>query len=372
MSLTRSEEWYLNMGPHHPSTHGVLRFVVKSDGEVIDEVKPDIGFLHRGIEKIAERLEYNQIIPYYDRVDYLAAFNASWSYVMAVEKLLGIEVPPRAEYIRVILGELNRIISHLISVGSFALDMGAVTPFTWAIREREVVNDIFEMVTGSRLTYNFPRIGGVYQDVPEGFREKVLQFCEYFPPKLKEFNDLITYQKIFIHRLANVAVITPEQAIAFGLTGPNLRGSGIKYDLRKNRPYSVYSEFEFDIPVGTGEAGTLGDAYDRYMVRIREMEESCKIIKQAIEKMPDGPVRAKVPRKLKPPVGDVYAATEAPRGELGVHLISDGSSRPYRMKIRTGSFAAMSIVNEVSHGLMIADLVALIGSLDVIAPEIDR
>ena len=373
MSVLKNEEWFLNMGPHHPSTHGVLRFIIKSDGEVIDEVKPDVGFLHRGIEKIAEDLEYVQIIPYYDRVDYLAGFNSAWSYVLTVEKLMDIEVPERAEYIRIVMGELNRIISHLISVGSFTLDMGAVTPFTWAIREREVVNDIFEEVTGSRLTYNYPRIGGLANDVPSHFKKKVIAFCDYFIPKLKEFNDLITYQKIFIHRLKNIAVINPEKAIDFGLSGPNLRGSGIKYDLRKNRPYSMYDKIDFNIPVGTGEAGTLGDAYDRYMVRIREMEQSVRIIRQAVELMPDeGPIKAKVPRKIKPPKGSVYAATEAPRGETGVYIESDGSPKPYRMKIRTGSFSAMSIINNLGRNILIADLVAIIGSLDVIAPEIDR
>ena len=373
MSVLKSEEWFLNMGPHHPSTHGVLRFIIKSDGEIIDEVKPDVGFLHRGIEKIAEGLQYVQIIPYYDRVDYLAGFNSAWSYVIAVEKLMNIEVPERAEYIRIIMGELNRIISHLISVGSFALDMGAVTPFTWAIREREVVNDIFEEVTGSRLTYNYPRVGGLANDVPADFKKKVINFCDYFIPKLKEFNDLITYQKIFIHRLKNVAVIPPEKAISYGLSGPNLRGSGIKYDLRKNRPYSLYDKIDFEIPVGTGEAGTLGDAYDRYLVRLREMEESVKIIRQAVELMPDeGPILSKVPRRFKPPVGQVYGATEAPRGETGVYIISDGTDKPYRMKIRTGSFSGISIINDIGKNIFIADLVAIIGSLDLIAPEIDR
>jgi NADH-quinone oxidoreductase subunit D len=367
-----TEEMVLNMGPHHPSTHGVLRFILRTDGEVIHGCKPDVGFLHRGLEKIAEGVSYPQFMPYTDRIDYLAAMNCNLGYAIAVEALAGIEVPPRAEYIRVMVAELNRIISHLISVGTFALDIGAVTPFTHAIREREWVNDLFEELCGARLTYNYVRFGGVAFDLPEGFLERVGRFLDYFEPRLKQYNRLISKNKIFKERLTGVGVISAEDALGYALVGPNLRACGIDWDLRRDEPYSVYADLDFEVPVGTADYGQPGDCYNRYWIRIREMAQSARILRQCIAKMPDGPCWNRSKRKLKLPVGEIYVRTEAPRGELGFYLISRGEDRPYRLKIRTGSFSAMSIVEKIAPGLMVADLVALIASLDVIAPEIDR
>ncbi len=372
MSPLRTEEMVVNMGPQHPSTHGVLRFILTTDGEVIHSIQPDIGFLHRGMEKIAEQVNYHQFMPYTDRIDYLASMNCNIGYAMTVEQLAGIEVPRRAQFIRVLVAELNRIASHLIAVGAMGSDLGAFTPFLHAIREREWINDLMEMVCGARLTYNYIRIGGVSQDIPEGFKERVKEFLDYFEPKLKQFNTLLSYNKIFLERTRGVIPISKEDAIAYSLSGPNLRASGVKWDLRRNSPYLVYDELDFDIPVGTGEYGKVGDCLERYMLRIREMMESVKIIRQCIKMMPEGEWTAKVPRVFKPPPGEVYVRTEAPRGELGFYLISDGSPKPYRLKIRTGSFTALGIVPKVAKGWMIADLVALIGSLDLIAPEIDR
>ncbi|UCD84314.1 MAG: NADH-quinone oxidoreductase subunit D [Deltaproteobacteria bacterium] len=372
MAALESEEMFINMGPQHPSTHGVLRLMLRTDGEVVREAVPHIGYLHRSLEKIAENVTYSQFMPFTDRLDYLASMNCNHVYAMAVERLAGIEVPERAEYLRVIMAELNRISSHLIAFGSFGADMGAFTPFIYAIREREKINDLFEMVCGARLTYNYYRIGGVAQDLPEGFVGKTREFLDYFEPKVKEYNRLLSWNKIFLKRLTNIAVIKPEEAIAYGVTGPNLRGSGVKWDLRKNEPYSVYDRFEFEVPVGTGEKGTVGDCWDRYWVRIREMEESVRIIRQALDRLPDGEIRAKVPRVFKPPEGEVYLRAENPRGDLGFYLVSDGSTNPYRLKIRAPSFCTMSIFRKLSQGLMVADLVALIGSLDIILPEIDR
>jgi NADH-quinone oxidoreductase subunit D len=367
-----TEEMILNMGPHHPSTHGVLRFILRTDGEVIHGCKPDVGFLHRGLEKIAEGVSYPQFMPYTDRIDYLAAMNCNLGYAAAVEALAGIEVPPRAEYIRVMVAELNRIISHLISVGTFALDIGAVTPFTHAIREREWVNDLFEELCGARLTYNYVRFGGVAFDLPDGFLQRVSRFLDYFEPRLKQYNRLISKNKIFKERLIGVGIISAEDALGYALVGPNLRASGIDWDLRRDEPYSVYAVLDFEVPVGAAEYGQLGDCYNRYWIRIREMAQSARILRQCIAQMPAGPFWNRSKRKLKLPAGEIYVRTEAPRGELGFYLISRGEDRPYRLKIRTGSFSAMSIVEKIAPGLMVADLVALIASLDVIAPEIDR
>jgi NADH-quinone oxidoreductase subunit D len=370
--LPKSDEILINMGPQHPSTHGVLRVILKTDGEVVTDATPDVGYLHRSLEKIAEKVTYAQYMPFTDRLDYLAAANCNCAWAWTVEKLAGIEVPERAEYIRVIVSELNRIASHLIAFGAFTADMGAFTPLLYGIRERERINDLFEMICGNRLTYNYGRIGGVSGDLPDGFIEKLSKFLDYFEPKIDEYNKLISYNKIFVHRLANVGIISPEDAVAYGLVGPNLRGSGVDFDLRRDEPYSVYDRFDFDVVVGYGEKGTLGDAFDRYMVRIREMKESVKILRQAIEQLPDGEVMAKVKRVFKPEPGEIYFRSENPRGELGFYLVSNGTTNPYRVKIRTGSFTAMTIFNKVTRGLMIADIVAVIGSLDIILPEIDR
>ncbi len=372
MAVVGEKFMYLNMGPQHPSTHGVLRLLVKTDGEVIRTVTPYIGYLHRSLEKIAERVTYPQFVPFTDRLDYLASMNCNLAYAMTIEKLLHIEIPRRAQIIRVIMAELNRISSHLIAFGALSSDMGAFTPFLYGIREREYVNDLFEMVCGARLTYNYIRIGGVAQDIPEGFLDKTREFLEYFPPKIKEYNALLSYNAIFIKRLADVAVISKEDAVEYGLTGPNLRASGVKWDLRREEPYLIYNELDFDIPIGRGEMGTVGDAWDKYMVRIYEMEQSAKIVKQCLDMLQTGDYTAKVSRVLRVPVGEVYMRAENPRGELGFYLISDGSAKPYRLKIRAPSFANISIVPMIAKGVMIADLVAIIGSLDIILPEIDR
>jgi len=360
------------MGPQHPSTHGVLRFVVRADGEVMKEAIPDIGYLHRSIEKIAEKVGWHGFMPYTDRVDYVAAMPCNQGWAMAAERLASIEVPKRGEYCRVIATEFSRIHSHLLSVGSMAMDIGAYTPFTHAIREREYINDLLEELCGARLTFHYMRIGGVGWDLPTAWREKALAYIKRFEPLIDEFDDLISFNKIFTERLANVAVITPEDAVDFNLVGPNLRGSGIKYDVRKDEPYSVYPELDFDVPVGKGEMGAVGDCFDRYIVRMREMKESCRIIRQCLEQMPSGPVIAKVARNFKPPAGDCYVRLESARGDMGWYVVSDGTSFPYRCKIRTGSFAAISMVQKLSRNLMIADLIAVIASLDLVAPEIDR
>lgn len=362
----------LNMGPQHPSTHGVIRFVVKTDGEVMRTAIPDIGYLHRSIEKIAEKANYSGFMPWTDRVDYLAAMNCNVAYAMAVEKLAGIVPSRRAEYLRVIAMELNRIISHLLAVGSLGMDVGAYTPFIHALRERERVNDLIEELCGQRLTYNYARIGGVIYDMTPNWDKKVLAFIDHFEPQLAEFDRLLTENAILRRRMGGVGVITKEEAINYNLVGPNLRGSGVRWDLRKDRPYSIYPELDFEIPVGNGEAGGLGDCFDRYNVRIKEMRESCKILRQCFKKIPEGEAMAKVPKKIRPPVGEVYVQTESTRGDLGVYLVSDGSDKAYRVKFRCGSFNAMSIVEKISRGMMVADLIAFIASLDIVAPEIDR
>jgi len=367
-----TEEMTLNMGPQHPSTHGVLRFVVKADGEVMRQAIPDVGYLHRSIEKIAEKVGYHGFMPYTDRVDYVAAMACNQGWAMVCEKLAGIEVPKRGEYCRVIAVELNRIASHLVAVGTMGMDIGAFTPFTHALREREHINNLLEELCGARLTFTYMRIGGVAYDLPPGWAAKLTRFLDRFEPLIEEYNDLISFNKIYVERLVHVAVISREDAIDYNLTGPNLRGSGVRFDVRKDLPYAIYPELDFDVPVGTGERGTLGDCFDRYMVRIREMQEACRMLRQCLDRMPEGPVLGKVPRKFKPPAGDAYVRVEGARGDMGWYCVSDGTDYPYRLKIRTGSFSAMAIVDHVSRGLMIADLVAVIASFDVVAPEVDR
>ena len=367
-----TEEMTLNMGPQHPSTHGVLRFVVKADGEIMRTALPDIGYLHRSIEKISEKVGYHGFMPYTDRVDYVSAMQCNQGWAMVCERAVGIEVPRRGEFCRIIACELGRIASHLLSVGTMVMDIGGMTPFTHAIREREKVNNLLEDLCGARLTFNYMRIGGVAWDLPPGYAEQVTAFLDQFEPLIDEYNDLISYNKIYVERLANVAAVSKEEAINYNLVGPNLRGCGFQYDVRRDEPYSIYPELDFEVPVGTGEVGTLGDCFDRYMVRIKELKESCKIVRQCLEMIPDGPVLARVAKKLKPPVGDAHVRVEASRGDMGWYVVSDGSEFPYRTKIRTGSFSAMSIVDKLSRGIMIADLIALIASLDVVAPEVDR
>jgi len=367
-----TEEMTLNMGPQHPSTHGVLRFIIKADGEVMRRAIPDIGFLHRSIEKIAEKVGWHGFMPYTDRVDYVAAMTCNQSWAMCAEELAGIEVPRRGEYCRVIACELGRICSHLLGIGTTGMDVGAMTPFTHALRERELINNLLEELCGARLTFNYMRIGGVAWDLPPGYAEKVIGFLDHFEPVLDEIDGMLSYNKIYTERLGNVAVVSADMAKGYNLVGPNLRGSGVKYDLRKDRPYSVYEDFDFDVPVGTGEQGAVGDCWDRYMVRIKECRESAKIIRQALEQIPEGPVIAKVPRNFKPPAGDTHIRVEAARGDMSWYVVSDGSEYPYRVHVRTGSFAAMSIIDTLAYGLMIADLVAVIASFDIVAPEVDR
>ncbi len=366
------DEMLINFGPQHPSTHGVINFLVDTDGEVMRKAIPDIGYLHRGLEKIAEIVGYPGYMPYTDRIDYVAAMFANEGYAIAVEKLLKLEVPQRAQWLRAISGELCRIASHLVSVGSMASDIGASTPLVHALREREYANDLIEALCGSRLTYNYHRIGGVAFDLPEGWKVKCLAFLDHFDSVLVEWDRLISFNKIYIKRLVNVAVIGKEQAIDYGLVGPNLRGSGLDWDVRRDVPYGAYPSFEFAVPVGKGFQGTVGDCYDRYYVRVLEMLESSRIIRQALETLPEGELMAKVPRKIKPEAGEAFARVESARGEMAFYVVSDGTERPYRLRVRTGSFTALSIIEELSPGLMVADLIALIASFDVVAPEIDR
>ncbi len=367
-----TEEMTLNMGPQHPSTHGVLRFVVKADGEVMREAIPDVGYLHRSIEKISEKVGYHGFMPYTDRVDYVAAMFCNQGWAMAVEKLADIAVPKRGEYCRVVAAELNRIASHLLSVGTMVLDIGAITPFFHAFREREKINDLLEELCGSRLTYNYMRIGGTAWDLPPNYAEKVSAFLDRLELMLEEYDDLISRNKIYIERCVEVAVISAEDAVDYNLVGPNLRASGVRYDVRRDEPYSVYPDLEFDVPVGPGPVGVVGDSFARYWVRLLEIRESVKILRQCFRQIPDGPVIAKVPRKLRPPAGDVYVRVESARGDMGWYAVSDGTEYPYRCKVRTGSFAAMGIIEKISPGLMLADLVTVIASLDIVAPEVDR
>jgi NADH-quinone oxidoreductase subunit D len=361
----------LNMGPHHPATHGVINFLLETDGEILRRATPDVGYLHRGIEKIAEGNPYLGTMPYTDRVDYLGAMFTNHAWALAVERLLGIGVPPRGEYCRVIASELNRIASHLIATGALAMDLGAFTPFVHWIREREKINDIMERICGARLTYNYLRFGGVARDIDGETVAMILAWLDHFEPIIDEFNRLITHNEIFIRRLAKVTTISARDAIGWGLVGPNLRASGVDWDLRRDLPYSVYPELEFDVIVGQGWRGEVGDAYDRFNCRVLEMRESARILRQACAKLPAGEFWVK-PKVVKPAPNEVYACVESARGEFGAYVVSDGTDKPYRARFRTGSFTAMSIIEHLSPGLLIADLVALIGSLDVVAPEVDR
>jgi NADH-quinone oxidoreductase subunit D len=374
MPELRSEEMVINMGPQHPSTHGVLRVELILDGEIVVDAIPHIGYLHRCFEKHSESMnDYQQVVPYVDRMDYVAAIANELGYAVAMERMLGIEVPERVEYIRVIFAELQRIASHLVAIGTYGLDIGAFTPFLHCFRDRERILDIFESTCGARLLYNYIWVGGLSHDVASNFKEKVRDFIKYFPPKIKEYNDLLTYNKIFIDRTADVGVLPAEVALNYAASGPVLRGSGVNWDLRRNDPYSIYEKFDFDVVVGKGEMGTVGDCWDRYIVRVREMEQSIRIIEQAVEQMPDeGDVKAAVPKRIRPPEGEIYARSETPRGELGYYIISDGSMSPYRVKARSPCFVNLSLLPAISRGSMVADMVAIVGSIDIVLGEIDR
>lgn len=370
----KTQEMVVNMGPQHPSTHGVLRMELTLNGEIVTRAIPHIGYLHRCFEKHCEEMnDYAKVIPYVDRMDYVAAMNNEHGYAIAMERLMGIEVNDRVACIRVIMAELQRIASHLLAVGTFGLDIGAFTPFLYCFIEREKILDIFEKASGARLLYNYIWIGGLMNDVPADFKTDTADFVKTFRPKIKELNDLLSNNKIFIDRTANVGVLPGKVAINYGVSGPSLRGSGVNWDLRRDDPYSIYDRFEFDVIVGKGETGTLGDCWDRYIVRVREMEESLKIIAQALDQMPDkGDVQESVPKKVRPPAGEIYCRTETPRGELGYYIISDKSTTPFRVKARAPSFVNLSVLPAISVGAMVADMVAIIGSIDIVLGEVDR
>ena len=382
----------LNMGPQHPATHGVLRLVLKLDGEVTVDAVPYVGHLHRGVEKLAESMTYHQALTLTDRLDYTAGISNNLAYILAVEELLGIEVPKRAQYIRVMLAELQRIAAHLLWLATHALDIGAMTVLFYCFRERETVLDILEHVTGARLTPSFVRIGGLAADLPDGIEEKVEAFLGDFPRRIHEYETLLTKNVIWLKRTKDVGVIAADEAINWGLAGPVLRGSRVKWDARKATPYSSYDDFEFEIPIGE-----QGDVYDRYLVRLEEMRQSARIVRQALDKMPDGEINCKDPRVvaphkdlvgqeihalirhfklmsdgISPPVGEVYASVENPKGELGWYLVSDGSNRPLRYRIRTPSFVNLAAIPEMIKGHLVADVVAVIGSIDIVLGEIDR
>ncbi len=364
----REEEFLINMGPQHPSTHGVLRLVLKMEGEYIRELTPHVGFLHRSIEKIAENRTYNQFMPFTDRIDYCASMPSNLAWAVAIEKLAGIEVPERAEYLRVIMVELNRIASHLIWLGCMSLDLGAVTPFLYAFREREWIIDLFEMTCGQRLTYHYIRIGGVSRDIPPEFEKSCREFIKDFPKKVDDYEAILTENPIFLSRTKGVGILPLDLAKDLGTSGPTIRGSYCKWDIRKAEPYSIYDRFDFDIP-----SGKNGDVWDRYMVRIEEFRQSCRIIEQALDGLPDGDtIRAKLPAVFRAPAGEVFSRIEAPRGEMGYYVVSTGDKKPYRVKIRTASYGNLQVLGPISLGLKIADLVAIFGSIDVILPEVDR
>jgi NADH-quinone oxidoreductase subunit D len=375
-------EMILNMGPQHPSTHGVLRLELITDGEIVKEVIPHVGYLHRCFEKHAENLTYQQTIPFVDRLDYLASMNSSHAWVMGVEKMMGIDgdIPKRIEYIRVLVCELNRIGSHLIALGTYGIDIGAFTPFLWCFRDREHIMNMLEWASGSRMLYNYIWVGGLFYDLPVGFEERCKEFIAYFKPKMNELNELLTGNQIFISRTANVGVLPLKTAVNYGCSGPMLRGSGLKWDLRRVDEYSAYPELEFEIPVGKGEMGTTGDCWDRFKVRTDEIKESVHIISQCLERLQTDlkrtsnfDPRAKLPKKIIPKAQDFYVRAENPRGELGFYFITDGKTEiPKRVKARAPSFCNLSVISEISRGVLIADMVAIIGSVDIVLGELDR
>ena len=382
MSSLQPEEMIINMGPQHPSTHGVLRLELITDGEIVKEVIPHIGYLHRCFEKHAESLTYQQTIPFVDRMDYLASMNNSHAFVMGVERMMGIDkdIPKRVEYIRVLVCELNRIGSHLIAIGTYGIDIGAFTPFLWCFRDREHIMNMLEWASGSRMLYNYIWVGGLFYDLPVGFEERCQEFINYFKPKLAELNQLLTDNQIFISRTANIGILPMDVAINYGCSGPMLRGSGLKWDLRRVDEYSAYPELEFEVPIGKGEMGSLGDCWDRYKVRVDEIVESIHIIEQCIERLQkelkrttDFDPRAKLPRKIIPKAQDFYIRAENPKGELGYYFIADGKTEiPTRIKARAPSFNNLSVLTEITKDVLIADLIAILGSIDIVLGEVDR
>ncbi|MBI5166530.1 MAG: NADH dehydrogenase (quinone) subunit D [candidate division NC10 bacterium] len=390
--MIQTRTMVINMGPQHPSTHGVLRLVLELDGEVAVKCTPVIGYLHTGMEKIAEAKRYQQVIPITDRMDYLAPMSNNLAYILAVEKLLGIEVPERTKYIRVLLAELTRIKSHLVWLGTHAMDIGAMSVFLYCFREREKVLDIYEMVSGARMMSSYFRIGGLREDLPEGFEKKVWEFVEEFPSRVDEYEDMLTRNRLWTQRTKGIGVIKAEEAIDLGLSGPNLRACGVPWDVRKSNPYLDYEKFDFQISLGKN-----GDVYDRYLCRIFEMRQSNEIVRQALEGMPGGPINVNDPKIIPPPKklvrrdmealihhfllysqgfnapeGEVYQAIEAPKGELGFYIVSDGTNKPYRVKVRPPSFVNLQSLPKMVEGRLVADVVAVIGSIDIVLGEIDR
>ena len=392
MSQNQIKNMTLNFGPQHPAAHGVLRMVLEMDGEIIERADPHIGLLHRGTEKLIENKTYQQSTPYFDRLDYVAPQNQEHAFVLAAEKLLKLEVPERAQYIRVLYCEIGRILNHILNIASYAMDVGAMTPMLWSFEDRELLMEFCERASGARMHMNYFRIGGVAQDLPDGLTDDILAWTETFPEMIDKIETLLTENRIFKQRTVDIAVVTAAEAYDWGFTGPNLRASGVAWDLRKSQPYDAYDKMDFDIPVGK-----YGDCYDRYVVRMLEMRESLKIMRQAIEQMPEGPVRC-ADRKVSPPpraemktsmealihhfklmtegvhvpAGETYTAVEAPKGEFAVYLVSDGTNKPYRCKIRAPGFAHLQAMDMMCKGHMLADAVAVIGSIDIVFGEIDR
>jgi NADH-quinone oxidoreductase subunit D len=355
------------MGPQHPSTHGVLRVILKLDGEKVMGAECVIGYLHRGVEKIAEHRTYAQFAPYVDRMDYVAAVSNGLGYCLAVEKLLNVEAPPRAQAVRVILTELNRIASHLVWLGTHALDIGALTPVFYCLREREEALKIIEKYCGARLTTHAFRIGGLQYETYEGFEQDIRAFCDMFPAKVDEYEELLTNNRIWVGRLKGVGILNAEECKEYGVTGPVLRASGVKWDLRKAQPYSGYEKYDFEIPTGEN-----GDTYDRYLVRVQEMRQATRIMRQAVENIPEGPIMGKVGKVIKPPVGEAYVSVEGAKGELGYYVVSDGSTQPYRCRVRPPSFVNLQALDRMVRGALVADVVAVIGTFDVVLGEVDR
>jgi NADH-quinone oxidoreductase subunit D len=368
----KTEEMVLNMGPQHPSTHGVLRLELELEGELVLNAKPHIGYLHRCFEKHCEAMTYPQIVPYTDRMDYLASMSNNFGYAVAVERLMDIKVNDRVEYIRVIMAELQRIASHMVALATYGVDLGAFTPFLFLFAEREKILTLFEETCGARLLYNYMWVGGLSHDIHPDFVRKTKKFVSEFKPKIVELNNLLSHNKIFVERTANIGVLPGDVAINYGITGPNLRASGVKWDLRKDDPYSIYDRFDFDIPVGEGLYGTTGDCWDRYYIRVLEIEQSIKIIEQAIDNIPEGDVQESVPKRVKPPKGSIYTRVENPKGELGYFIISDGTINPFRLKVRAPSFVNMEVFGELCKGHFVADVITILGSIDVVLGEIDR
>ena len=382
----------MNFGPQHPAAHGVLRMVMEMDGEIVERIDPHIGLLHRGTEKLIEYKTYLQAIPYFDRLDYVSPLSQEHAFVLAIEKLLGLEVPLRGQYIRTLFDEITRVLNHLMNIPAYAMDVGAMTPFLWAFEQRELLMEFYERVSGSRMHANYYRPGGVHQDLPAGLLEDILAWAETFPQVVDDIEGILTENRIFKQRLVDIGVVSAEEALDWGFTGPMLRASGVPWDLRKAQPYMVYDRMDFDIPVGKN-----GDCYDRYLVRVEEMRQSLRIIRQCCEQMPDG-LYASDDRKVVPPrrsqmkssmealihhfklytegfhvpPGETYTAVEAPKGEFAVFLVSDGTNKPYRCKIRATGFAHLQAMDYVSRGHMLADSVAILGSMDIVFGEIDR